>query len=117
MRKPTSRRSPDGLADEQVVLLADVASTGFGGAESGGGRLGDSVVVFAQGPIGLCATAGAKLMGATLIIGVNHDSLPVAQRERQRSSAASAGAQSVSRSHRAATGVRRGTAVAWLLRR
>ena len=55
---------PDDLTDEQVVLLADIASTGFAGAESGGVRIGDAVVVFAQGPIGLCATAGAKLMGA-----------------------------------------------------
>ena len=62
---------PDGLTDEQVVLLSDIASTGFGGAESGGIRIGDSVVVFAQGPIGLCATAGAKLMGAALIIAVD----------------------------------------------
>jgi Zn-dependent alcohol dehydrogenase len=36
----------------------------FSGAESGNIRIGDSVVVFAQDPIGLCATAGAKLMGA-----------------------------------------------------
>lgn len=64
---------PDELTDEQVVLLADIASTGFSGAESGGVRLGDAVVVFAQGPIGLCATAGAKLMGASLIIGVEND--------------------------------------------
>jgi threonine dehydrogenase-like Zn-dependent dehydrogenase len=64
---------PDELADEQVVLLADIASTGFSGAESGGVRIGDSVVVFAQGPIGLCATVGAKLMGASLIIGVEAD--------------------------------------------
>lgn len=64
---------PDGLSDEQVVLLADIASTGFSGAESGNVRIGDSVVVFAQGPIGLCATAGAKLMGATLIIGLDGD--------------------------------------------
>ena len=64
---------PDQLSDEQVVLLADIASTGFSGAESGGVRLGDSVVVFAQGPIGLCSTAGAKLMGASLIIGVDGD--------------------------------------------
>jgi alcohol dehydrogenase len=64
---------PDELTDEQVVLLADIASTGFSGAESGIVRLGDSVVVFAQGPIGLCATAGAKLMGASLIIGVESD--------------------------------------------
>ena len=64
---------PDQLTDEQVVLLADIASTGFSGAESGGIRIGDAVVVFAQGPIGLCATAGAKLMGASLIIGVDGD--------------------------------------------
>jgi threonine dehydrogenase-like Zn-dependent dehydrogenase len=64
---------PDELNDEQVVLLADIASTGFGGAESAGIRIGDAVVVFAQGPIGLCATAGAKLMGASLIIGVDGD--------------------------------------------
>lgn len=64
---------PDELSDEQVVLLADIASTGFSGAESGGVKIGDSVVVFAQGPIGLCATAGAKLMGASLIIAVDAD--------------------------------------------
>lgn len=64
---------PDELTDEQVVLLADIASTGFAGAESGKIRIGDAVVVFAQGPIGLCATAGAKLMGATLVIGVDGD--------------------------------------------
>ena len=65
---------PDGLTDEQVVLLADIASTGFGGAESAGVKIGDSVVVYAQGPIGLCATAAARLMGASLVIGVDGDS-------------------------------------------
>jgi threonine dehydrogenase-like Zn-dependent dehydrogenase len=64
---------PDELTDEQVVLLADIASTGLAGAESGGVRIGDAVVVFAQGPIGLSATAGAKLMGASLVIGVDTD--------------------------------------------
>ena len=64
---------PDALTDEQVVLLADIASTGFSGAESGKVRIGDTVVVFAQGPIGLCATAGAKLMGAARVIGVDGD--------------------------------------------
>ena len=64
---------PDELTDEQVVLLADIASTGFSGAESANVRIGDSVVVVAQGPIGLCATAGAKLMGASLIIAVESD--------------------------------------------
>src|SRR5947209_8374787 len=66
-------RIPDELTDEQVVLLADIASTGFGGAESGGIKIGDAVVVFAQGPIGLCATAGARLMGASLVVGVDGD--------------------------------------------
>jgi threonine dehydrogenase-like Zn-dependent dehydrogenase len=61
---------PDGLSDEQVLMCPDILSTGFSGAESGGIRIGDSVAVFAQGPIGLCATAGARLMGATTVIGV-----------------------------------------------
>lgn len=46
-------------------------STGIGGAESGEIRIGDTVAIFAQGPIGLCATAGARLMGATTIIAVD----------------------------------------------
>src|SRR5262245_31166208 len=73
---------PDELTDEQVVLLADIASTGFSGAESAGIKIGDSVVVFAQGPIGLCATAGAKLMGASLIIGVDGDGHRLAMSKR-----------------------------------
>jgi len=64
---------PDELADEDVVLLADIASTGFGAAESGKIRLGDTVAVFAQGPIGLCATLGARLMGAAEIFAVDSD--------------------------------------------
>lgn len=62
---------PDGLSDEQVLMCPDIMSTGFSGAESGHIRIGDTVAVFAQGPIGLCATAGAKLKGATTIIGVD----------------------------------------------
>lgn len=61
---------PDGLTDEQVLMCPDIMSTGFAGAESGAIRIGDTVAVFAQGPIGLCATVGAKLMGATRIIAV-----------------------------------------------
>ena len=73
---------PDELSDEQVVLLADIASTGFSGAESANIRIGDSVVVLAQGPIGLCATAGAKLMGASLIIGIESDPVRVKMSKR-----------------------------------
>jgi alcohol dehydrogenase len=61
---------PDGLTDEEVLMCPDIMSTGFSGAESGEIRIGDTVAVFAQGPIGLCATAGAKLKGATTIIAV-----------------------------------------------
>jgi threonine dehydrogenase-like Zn-dependent dehydrogenase len=62
---------PDGLTDEQVLMCPDIMSTGFKGAENANIRIGDTVVVFAQGPIGLCATAGARLMGATTIIAVD----------------------------------------------
>jgi threonine dehydrogenase-like Zn-dependent dehydrogenase len=64
---------PDDLTDEQVVLLADIASTGISAAESAEVQIGDTVAVFAQGTIGLCATAGAKLKGACLIITVESD--------------------------------------------
>ena len=66
-------RIPDELTDEQVVLLADIASTGISAAERADLQIGDTVAVFAQGPIGLCATAGAKLKGASLIIAVESD--------------------------------------------
>jgi threonine dehydrogenase-like Zn-dependent dehydrogenase len=62
---------PEGLTDEQVLMCPDIMSTGFAGAESGGVKIGDTVAVFAQGPIGLCAAAGARLMGATTIIAVD----------------------------------------------
>jgi threonine dehydrogenase-like Zn-dependent dehydrogenase len=73
---------PADLDDEDVVLCPDIFSTGLSGAESGNIRVGDSVAVFAQGPIGLCATIGAKLKGASLIIAVdgNHERLAVARR-------------------------------------
>jgi 2-desacetyl-2-hydroxyethyl bacteriochlorophyllide A dehydrogenase len=73
---------PDELTDEQVVLLADIASTGISAAESADLQIGDTVAVFAQGPIGLCATAGAKLKGASLIIAVESD--PVRMRMSKR---------------------------------
>jgi len=67
---------PRELTDEQVLMLPDIASTGISGAESANVRTGDAVAVFAQGPIGLCATLGARLRGASLIVGVD----PVAER-------------------------------------
>jgi alcohol dehydrogenase len=73
---------PDELGDEEVLMCPDIMSTGFGGAENAGIRIGDTVAVFAQGPIGLCASAGARLSGASLVIGVDRLSgrLDVARR-------------------------------------
>lgn len=81
----TSCAPARGLAfstDEDVVLCPDIFSTGLSRAESGNIKIGDAVAVFAQGPIGLCATVGAKLKGASLIIGVdsNDERLAVARR-------------------------------------
>ena len=72
---------PDALSDEQVLMCPDIMSTGFSGAETAGVRIGDTVAVFAQGPIGLCAAIGARLSGASLVIGVDRlpDRLRVAQ--------------------------------------
>ena len=69
---------PDELTDEQVVLLTDIASTGISGAESGEIKLGDKVAVFALGPIGLCAAIGARLLGASQVIGVDGDDARIA---------------------------------------
>lgn len=62
---------PATLTDEQVLMCPDIMSTGFAGAEGGKVKIGDVVAVFAQGPIGLCAAVGARLMGATTVIGVD----------------------------------------------
>src|SRR5262249_44223122 len=73
---------PRGLADEQVVMCPDIFSTGLAGAERANIRVGDSGAIFAQGPIGLCATVGAKLRGASLIVAVDamRDRLEIARR-------------------------------------
>jgi len=65
---------PGGLSDIEVLMCPDIMSTGIAGAESGNIKIGDLVAIFAQGPIGLCATVGARLMGATAIFAV--DMLP-----------------------------------------
>jgi threonine dehydrogenase-like Zn-dependent dehydrogenase len=61
---------PPDVSDEMAVYCADMLSTGFMGAEQGRIPLGGTVAVFGQGPVGLMATAGARLLGAGLIIAV-----------------------------------------------
>lgn len=57
---------PDSLSDEQVLMCPDIMSTGFKGAENANIRIGDTVAVFAQGPIGLCAAAAPGCWGRPL---------------------------------------------------
>ncbi|GAA1748950.1 NAD(P)-dependent alcohol dehydrogenase [Luedemannella helvata] len=64
-------RIPDDVSDDAAVYCADMLSTGFMGAEHGDIPIGGTVAVLAQGPVGLMGTAGAKLRGAGLIIGVD----------------------------------------------
>lgn len=61
---------PEAVGDEEAILATDVMSTGFGALEAAGIRTGDTVAVFAQGPVGLCATAGARALGAGLVVAV-----------------------------------------------
>lgn len=66
----TMAKIPDRLTDEQVLFTTDIMSTGFAGLERANIRPGDKVAIFAQGPVGLCATAGARTLGAGLVIAV-----------------------------------------------
>src|SRR5579872_3311230 len=68
---------PDSVPDDTAVYVCDMMSTGFAGAEAANVPIGGTAAVFAQGPVGLMATAGAKFRGAGLIIGV--DSIPKRQ--------------------------------------
>ncbi len=61
---------PDDVSDEMAVYCADMLSTGFMAAENADIPLGGTVCVFAQGPVGLMATVGARLQGAGLVIAV-----------------------------------------------
>ncbi|MEO8456456.1 MAG: zinc-binding dehydrogenase [Chloroflexota bacterium] len=65
---------PPGVSDEHAILISDILSTGFGAIERAELKFGQSVAVFAQGPVGLMATAGARARGAGMVIGV--DTLP-----------------------------------------
>ncbi|WP_128478872.1 NAD(P)-dependent alcohol dehydrogenase [Halorussus pelagicus] len=68
---------PDGVTDEEAVYVCDMLSTGFAGAENAAIPMGGTVAVFAQGPVGLMATKGARLQGAGRVIAV--ESVPERQ--------------------------------------
>ena len=64
---------PPAIKPEQAVYCCDMMSTGFVAAEHGEIPIGGTVAVFAQGPVGLMATAGARLRGAGYVIAVETD--------------------------------------------
>jgi threonine dehydrogenase-like Zn-dependent dehydrogenase len=68
---------PEAVPDEVAVYTTDMMSTGFVGAEHANIPIGGTVAIFAQGPVGLMATVGARLLGAGLIIAV--ESVPQRQ--------------------------------------
>ncbi len=60
---------PPGLADEQVVYLADILPTGYEvGVRNGGVAPGDTVVVVGAGPIGLSVVLGSALFSPERIV-------------------------------------------------
>ena len=63
---------PDWMDDEDAVLLTDACATGYFGAELGNIEMGDTVVVFGAGPVGLIAAKSAWLMGAGRVIVIDH---------------------------------------------
>ena len=63
---------PDGLADEQVLYLADILPTGYEvGVLNGKVQPGDVVAIVGAGPIGLAALVGAKLHSPRHVIVVD----------------------------------------------
>lgn len=62
---------PDGVSDEQAVMLCCVGTTGFGAIDRSGLRFGDFVAIVGQGPVGMSATVAARLAGAALIIAID----------------------------------------------
>ena len=64
---------PDEVADDVAVYTCDMMSTGFMAAEHAAIPIGGTVAVFGAGPVGLMAIAGAKLLGAGLVIVVESE--------------------------------------------
>lgn len=65
---------PEGVSDEQAVMLSDILPTGFEiGVQYGRVKPGDTVAVVGAGPVGLASIATAGLYGAATIIAVDLD--------------------------------------------
>jgi threonine dehydrogenase-like Zn-dependent dehydrogenase len=64
---------PDNIPDNQALLIADSACTGYHGTELAGVQAGDSVVVFGCGPIGLMTMMWCKFKKAGSIVAIDVD--------------------------------------------
>src|SRR5690349_937935 len=63
---------PDGVADEDILMLADILPTGYEvGVLAGGVRPGDVVAVVGAGPIGLSAIACARLFSPSQVVAID----------------------------------------------
>jgi threonine dehydrogenase-like Zn-dependent dehydrogenase len=63
---------PDWMDLDDAALLTDVVPTGYQAAEMGGIKVGDTVVIFGAGPIGIMAAKCAWLFGAGRVIVLDH---------------------------------------------
>ncbi len=71
---------PEGVTNQQAVLLSDILPTGFEmGVQYGQVKPGDVVAVIGAGPIGLAVMTTAGLYGAATIIAVDLDSNRIEQ--------------------------------------
>src|ERR1035437_1320963 len=71
---------PEGVTNQQGVLLSDILPTGFEiGVQYGQVKPGDVVAVIGAGPVGLAVMATAGLYGAARIIAVDLDANRVEQ--------------------------------------
>ncbi len=61
---------PDGFSVDSAVMITDMVTTGFHGAELANIELGDEIAVIGIGPVGLMAVAGASILGASKIFAV-----------------------------------------------
>ena len=64
--------APEGVSDEQLLMLADILPTGYEvGVLNGQVRPGDVVAVVGAGPIGLSAIMGARLFNPSHIVAID----------------------------------------------
>jgi len=63
---------PEGAADEDILMLADILPTAYEvGVLNGGVRPGDVVAIVGSGPIGLSAITGARLFSPSHIVAID----------------------------------------------